>query len=253
MGAMCCVNTTNNIENFWKNVNLINQTFDSYQKIYYENKRKWLSSGGSVETVDLKNCNELYDLLDISELSQNQRIFYFDKLNEYINNLPNKLTFFTSLAFFTKTTPKYEVYKSTFESTNVLETFKNEQSYVVYNLNGEANQIILHEKIFSILIKMAKKKSDHDDVTKCFIDFVTEFPLQFIYEEIKDFQEKKKIYSIENRHKLFLNLKLLNNQEFYKYMFSRDNVCQIHNDLLKINSKDLDEITMTNNENDTHK
>ncbi len=177
MGAMCCINTTNNIENFWKNINLRNITFDSYQKIVVENQRDWLVSGESLRTVDVKNCNGLYALLDISELSEKQRILYFYKLNEYINDLPDKLTFFTSLAFFTKLSSEYFLNRDTKESSNVLDMYKNELTYVLYNSKGEGNQIILHEKIFSILIKMAIKKSDHDDVTKCFIDFVTEFPL----------------------------------------------------------------------------
>ena len=68
---------------------------------------------------------------------------------------------------------------------------------------------------------MAIKRNDHDDVTKFFIEFVTEFPLQFLYFDNKEVEEKLKIYSKENREKLFSRVKMLNNQRFYDYMFNQ--------------------------------
>jgi hypothetical protein len=151
MGAMCgCTNSTNDIINFWKNIQLRNLSFDSYRKIFSENQRAWLSSGENRGTVDIRKCNELYPLLEISEFSAKQSSFYFDKLNEYINNQLDKLTFFTCLAFFTKVSVEHQNKKEKKDAENILDSFKQEEN--------NANQTI-HEKLFSHLIKMAIKKS----------------------------------------------------------------------------------------------
>merc|ERR1712032_1377854 len=76
--------------------------------------------------------------------------------------------------------------------------------------------------------------TDHDDVTKFFIEFVTEFPLQFVCSDKKEQEEKSQIYSQNNRDKLFSQIKMMNNQRFYEYMFNKENVMLIHEDLIKI-------------------
>lgn len=222
MGAMCGCNSSNtDIIGFWRNIQLRKITFDAYQKIYEKNQRKWLSSGDNKRSVDLRKCEELYPLLDSSDFTDKQRTVYFDKLNEYINEQSDKLTFFTSLAFFTKVTTE-ENPQIRRQADNLLDSL---------NL-GEKPKI--HDHLFCNLIKMAIKRNDHDDVTKFFIEFVTEFPLEFTSIEKKDREEKLQIYSQANRDKLFSQIKMMNSQKFYDYMFNRDNVSLIHNDLLKI-------------------
>lgn len=220
MGAMCgCNNQSNDIVGFWRNIELRNITFDAYQKIFEKNQRKWLSSGENKRSVDLRKCEELYPLLDSSDFSEKQRTVYFDKLNEYINEQSDKLTFFTSLAFFTRVTQ---------------ENVSKEQANNLLDSLNTAEKPKIHEHLFSNLIKMAIKRNDHDDVTKFFIEFVTEFPLEFVTLEKKDMDEKLQIYSQANRDKLFSQIKMMNSQKFYDYMFNRENVSLIHNDLIKI-------------------
>lgn len=217
MGGLCgCFSSNNDIIGFWRTIELRKITFDTYQKIYEKNQRKWLSSGENKRSVDLRKCEELYPLLDSSEFTDKQRTVYFDKLNEYINEQSDKLTFFTSLAFFTKLNRE-----DTKQAENILDSIKEEKPKI-------------HDILFASLIKMAIKRTDHDDVTKFFIEFVTEFPLQFIYIDKRELEEKMQIYSQINRDKLFSQIKMMNNQRFYEYMFNKENVSLIHNDLLKI-------------------
>jgi hypothetical protein len=248
MGAMCGCNTNNNdIVGFWKNMGLRSLTFDAYKKIYEKNQRKWLSSGENKRSVDIKKCEELFPLLDSVDFTEKQRKLYFDGLNLYINDLSDKLTFFTSLAFFTKVSNENEI-KTLDEdrsAVNILDSIKNRE---------ESPKI--HDLLFSHLIKMAIKRNDHDDVTKFFIEFVTEFPLQFVYLDKREIEERMQVYSKDNRDKLFAKIKMMNSQRFYEYMFNRDNVSHINNDLLKIHSenssKELSKIRTGANVNQTN-
>ena len=221
--AMCgCNGSASDITGFWKSIELRRLSFDEYQKIFEANQRKWLSSGENKRSVDLRKCPQLYPLLDSADFSEKQRTVYFDKLNEYINEQSDKLTFFTSLAFFTRIGTNQEM-KSTEQAENILDTLKKEEKTKT------------HDHLYNNLIKMAIKRTDHDDVTKFFIEFITEFPLQFVYADSKkEMEEKMTVYSQTNRDKLFSQIKMMNNAKFYEYMFNRENVMLIHEDLLKI-------------------
>lgn len=226
MGAMCGCNTNNNdIVGFWRNMGLRNLTFDAYKKIYEKNQRKWLSSGENKRSVDITRCEELFPLLDSVDFTDKQRKLYFDGLNDYINELSDKLTFFTSLSFFTRVNANEKDMNSEQKAENILDSIKN---------NEEKPRV--HDVLFGSLIKMAIKRNDHDDVTKFFIEFVTEFPLQFVYVDKKTIEEHMFVYSKDNRDKLFVKVKAMNTTKFYEYMFNRDNVSHIHNDLLKIHA-----------------
>jgi len=220
--TMCgCNSSANDIVGFWKSIELRKISFDAYQKIFEKNQRKWLSSGENKRSVDLRKCEELYPLLDSSDFTEKQRAVYFDKLNEYINEQSDKLTFFTSLAFFTRISKDQEL-KTSEKAENILDSLKT------------AEKTKTHDHLYNNLIKMAIKRTDHDDVTKFFIEFVTEFPLQFVYVDKRELEEKMTIYSQNNRDKLFSQIKMMNNQRFYEYMFNKQNVMLIHDDLLKI-------------------
>merc|ERR1712160_31753 len=126
--TMCgCNSSANDIIGFWKSIELRKISFDSYQKIFENNQRKWLSSGENKRSVDLRKCEELYPLLDSSDFTDKQRAVYFDKLNEYINEQSDKLTFFTSLAFFTRISKDQEMknLEKTNEAVNILDTIKS--------------------------------------------------------------------------------------------------------------------------------
>jgi hypothetical protein len=221
--TMCgCSGSASDITGFWKSIELRKLSFDEYQVIFESNQRKWLSSGENKRSVDLRKCPQLYHLLDSQDFSEKQRTVYFDKLNEYINEQSDKLTFFTSLAFFTRISKTTEM-KQTQQAENILDTLRKEEKTKT------------QDHLYNNLIKMAIKRTDHDDVTKFFIEFITEFPLQFIYAESKkEMEEKMVVYSQTNRDKLFSQIKMMNNQKFYEYMFNRENVMMIHDDLLKI-------------------
>ena len=224
--AMCgCNSSANDIIGFWKSIELRKISFDSYQKLFEVNQRKWISSGENKRDVDLRKCDGLYTLLDSADFSDKQRIVYFNKLNEFVNEQTDKLTFFTSLAFFTRISKDQEVKALTKTSEQGLNILDNERG------GKEAN---VSDHLYNNLIKMAIKRTDHDDVTRFFIEFVTEFPLEFVYVEKKVREEKEQVYSQGNRDKLFTQIKMMNNAKFYAYMFNKENVMLIHNDLLKI-------------------
>lgn len=223
MGGLCgCFSSNNDIIGFWRTIELRKITFDTYQKIYEKNQRKWLASGDNKRSVDIRKCDELFTLLDSPDFSEKQRLIYFDKLNDYINDQSDKLTFFTSLSFFTKLTTEKDNKSKDQLADNIIDNLKPKEN------------IKEHEIIFSNLIRMAIKRSDHDDVTKFFIEFVTEFPLQFLIIDKKDIEERTQVYSLANRNKLFDQIKSMDNKKFYDYMFNRENVSLIHEDLMKI-------------------
>lgn len=230
MGAICgCNGQSKDIIGFWKGIELRKITFEAYKRLYDTNQRKWLSSGESNRTVDIRKCDELYPLLNSSEFTEKQRTAYFDQLNNFINNQSDKLTFFTSLSFFTKINGEKDIKGDKNQEQKVMNLFDS------MNFNGDSSkQKNLNDLIFESLLKMAIKRSDHDDVTRFFLELVTVFPLQFLHEEGKAMEEKLQIYSEANRERLFNQIKLMNNQKFYEYMFNRENVSLIHNDLIKI-------------------
>ena len=146
MGGMCgCNNVKNDIVGFWRNIGLRNLTFDAYKKIYEKNQRKWLSSGENKRSVDITKCDELFPLLDSIDFTEKQRKLYFDSLNQYINELSDKLTFFTSLSFFTRVTQEIEI-KNHEKAENILDSIKDSEE-----------RPKTYEVLFSNLIKHCKQ------------------------------------------------------------------------------------------------
>ena len=242
MGAVCgCGHETRDISTFWRGLELRKITFDSFLKVYEKNQMNWLNSGENNRVVDLRKCDELNKLLYNPEFSAEERTIFLEKLNDFINSQSDKLTFFTCLSFFTKlneeeiTNSKKNEKKSYLDSLRVNERLKN------------------FDVVFDSLLKMAIKKKDHEDVTRLFIQLVTEFPVPFLHANKKDKDEKLAIYSKENKERLFNQIKAYNSQKFYEYMFNKENISIIHNDLLKIHTSypinDLVKVRTTTNIN----
>lgn len=223
MGAVCtCGPEKGDISTFWKGMELRKITFENYCKIYEKNQINWLSSVDENNCIDLRKCLELNKLLYNSDFTEAENNLFLEKLNEFANNQTDKLTFFTCLSFFAKLNEE--------ESTKTKKTEK--QSYIETLRSNERSKNF--DIVFDSLLKMAIKKNDHEDVTKLFIKLVTVFPVPFIYPSAKEQNEYSSIYSNQNRELLFRRIRMYNNQKFYEYMFNKNNVFVIHNDLMKI-------------------
>jgi hypothetical protein len=232
MGALCgCGPEGKDVSTFWRGFELRKITFDSFCKIYEKNQMNWLNSGETNRTVDLRKCQDLNKLLFNPELNERDKDIFFDKLNEFVNSQSDKLTFFTCLSFFTKInddeTPKIK--------TN------EKQSYIDSIRANERKKNF--DLVFESLLKMAIKRSEHEDVTKLFIQLVTEFTVPFLLSDKKIKENILAVYIKENREKLFSQIKMYNLQKFYDYMFNKDNIFMIHNDLTKIQmNRPMDEL-----------
>jgi len=226
MGAVCaCGPEKGDISSFWRGLELRKITFESYFRIYEKNQMNWLNSGDNNHSIDLIKCNELNKLLHNSDFTATERETYIEKLNEFVNKQSDKLTFFTSLSFFTKLNNDDELQKDkTIEKHSFIESLRNIEKTKNFDF------------IFDSLLKMAIKKNEHEDVTKIFIELITVFPATFLYTNKKQLGEINSVYSTFNREQLFNQIKMYNKQKFYEYMFNKDNVSIIHNDLMKIHS-----------------
>ena len=111
---------------------------------------------------------------------------------------------------------------------------KDEKGNNLFDSLNTKEKANVTDLLFEDLLKMAIKRDNHDDVTTFFLEFITRFPLQFVYEDEKDQEEKLIIYSNRNREKLFAKIKMMDNHKFYQYMFNKENISLIHSDLLKI-------------------
>lgn len=243
MGAACsCGQESMDIVAFWRGLELRKITFEKFCKLLETNQGNWLNSGGeNRRTIDLKNCEELKGLLINNELSEIEKNVFFEKLQIFVNRQHDKLTFFTCLAFFTQL---YEDRSSADKKPTP------NQTYIQAIKNKEKEKSV--DKIYETLLRLAIKKNDHDDVTKLFIELVTEIPVLIVHSSKKDIEEKNIIYSKANRDRLFAQLKSMSQNKFYEYMFNKDNISLIHNDLVKINSgnhvkEDLAKIKSTSN------
>lgn len=241
MGAVCgCGQEVKDIASFWNGIELRKYTFNQYFKIYEKYQMKWLTSGENNRFVDIRKCEELNKLLNNSEFTEKERIVYFDKLNDFVNNQSDKLTFFTSLAFFTKLD----------EESKEKNNLDNSEKYIESIRKKEVERNF--DVIFELLLKMAIKKRDHEDVTRLFIQLVTEIPIPFINLTHREKDERMIIYSKENREKLFNQIKAYPIEKFYEYIFSKDNVNLIHKELSRIyfsndSLEDLTKIRTTSN------
>jgi len=225
MGAACCGHDSKDISTFWRGLELRKISFDKFYQIYEKNQVNWLNSGENNRYINLRKCQELNRLLFNNELTPDQREIFLDKLNEFVNNLSDKLTFFACLSFFTQLNDDDASSKAkNKEKENYLESLRVNERKKNFDI------------IFNSLLKLAIKKNDHDDVTKLFIQLVTEFTVPFLCSNKKELDEKLKIYSKNNRELLFKQLKMFNLQKFYEYMFSTNNISIIHEDLARINT-----------------
>lgn len=233
MGAICgCGQDNNDIASFWRGLELRKITFEKFCKIFENNQSNWLNSGGdSKRMVDLKKCEELKSLLVNNELTENERTVFLDKLQNFVNRQSDKLTFFTCLGYFTKLHEDRNVNTSGDKDKNK----KPDHAYVE-ELKAKQKEES-YDKIFETLLKLAIKKNDHDDVTKLFIELVTEIPISIIHSNKKEIEEKNILYSKVNRERLFNQLKSMNSKKFYEYMFDKDNISKIHADLVKISTQ----------------
>lgn len=218
----------------WKSIGLRKISFDSYKKITDRNLRKWLQSGDKKISVDLRKCEELFPLLNSVDFSEKERKIFFDSLNQFVNELTDKVTFFTALSFFTRLDSGKNLLKEKEKLKEKEDEREKDNSNLINFLNkGELKN--LSDVVNEILLRMAIKRNNHDEVTKLFLELVAEFPLDYLYSnDRKIFEEKSLIYSGENREKLFYQLKFMNGNKFYEYMFNDENVSFILNDLEKI-------------------
>lgn len=245
MGAVCgCGPEGKDISTFWRGFELRKITFDTFCKIYEKNQMNWLNSGENNRTVDLRKCEELNRLLFNPEFNEREKAVFFEKLNEFVNSQSDKLTFFTSLSFFTKLNED-ESHKNK----------SNEKEMFIDSLRANERKKNF-DIVFESLLKMAIKRNDHEDVTKLFIQLVSEFTVPFLFWEKKDKEYNLAIYTKENREKLFSQIKMYNLQKFYEYMFNKDNISIIHKDLCKIQMNnpvdELVKVRTTTNVNTTN-
>jgi len=244
MGAACgCGQETRDISTFWRGLELRKITFEKYCQIYEKNQMNWLKSGGNTRLIDLKNCNDLNILLENNELSPDNKKIFMDKLNDFVNSQSDKLTFFTCLSFFTKLGEEETSAKTAekAKAQSVIESLRNKERAHNFSI------------VFESLLKMAIKKSEHEDVTKLFIQLVSEFPIPFVYSINKDREEAQAICSQDNREALFNKIKMYNLQKFYEFMYNKDNISLIQRELESIYSncsvKVLPKVRTTSNVN----
>jgi len=228
MGGVCCGNESRDISTFWRGLELRKISFESFCKIYEKNQMNWLNSGENNRVVDLRKCQELNKLLVNNDMSIEERQHFTEKLNEFVNNQSDKLTFFTCLSFFTKLNEE-QVSKNSSkakqsEKLDYIESLRNSERTKNFDI------------VFDTLLKMAIKKKDHEDVTKLFLQLVTEFPVPFLHGKQKDRDEKMALYCRENRDRLLAQLKMFNSQKFYDFMFNPENISVIHSEIVKIQS-----------------
>jgi hypothetical protein len=231
MGAVCgCGNESRDISSFWRGLALRKITFKTYCKIYEDNKMKWMNYCEDTRKIDLDKCNELSKLLVNDDFSKNENKIFIEILNEFINSQSGKLTFFTCLSFFTKLSGND--FASSLSDYNKKPT--TNQTYIESLRSSESAENF--EIVSYSLLEMAIKKKEHDDVTKLFIQLVSEFAVPFVYFAKKDRDEKLLVFSKENREKLFKQLKSFNSQKFYGYLFHEDNFALIYDDLVRIHT-----------------
>jgi hypothetical protein len=224
MGAVCgCGTDKGDIASFWRGMELRKITFQAYCKIFEKNQMNWLSSGDGNNHINLRKCEELSKLLYNPDFTEAERKLFIDKLNEFVNSQSDKLIFFTCLSFFTKLN----------EDEKPQQSKKiGKKSYIESLRNSERSKNF--DIVFDELLNMAIKKNEHEDVTKLFIALATVFPLPFLYSDKKEKEENFSVYSYQHREQLFNQIKMYNKQKFYEYMFNKENVSIIHNDLVKI-------------------
>lgn len=244
MGAVCaCGPERGDISTFWRGLELRKITFDAYCKIYEKNQINWLNSGDNNHFINLRKCDELNKLLYNSDFTADERDLLIENLNEFVNKLSDKLTFFTCLSFFTILNEDNQKNKKSAKQS-FIESLRSEERVKHFDI------------VFESLLKMAIKKNDHEDVTKLFIELVTVFPVNFLYTSLKAKEEILAVYSSHNREILFNQISRKNKKIFYEYMFNKDNVWLIHNDLMKIHANiqnvEITKITKTSNEEDNH-
>jgi len=228
--GICCGNQIQYIDgsNIFEGSKIRRINFKEYIKIFDENKSNWIKTfeleRRNDNTLDIKKFKNLYDLLDSPNFTDHQRLFFFSRLNKFLLKIPDLLIFLTSLSFFTKLESK--------------KTMRNNSLNAKTNLDNLLEGTVKDEYdlIKEDLLKMCIKKYDHDIVTKLFIEFVTEFTLDFIFTEEESIAkaEKRKKFSNENREKLFLWLKKLSKEKFYSYLFDVKNIKKINQDLERL-------------------
>ncbi len=225
MGACGCGQVDNNdIPSFWYRLELRKITFEAYCKIFEENQLNWFSSSDKNNNVDLTKCAELNKLLDNPDFSESKRNLYFKKLNIFVNKQHDKLSFFTCLSFFTKLNEDENKPKKKFD--------KNSYYLESLSISERSKKIDL---VSDALLNMAIKKNNHDEVTMLFLELVTEFPQPLFTLDKKEKEENLSVYSRVAREQLFSQINKYKKQKFYEYMFNKENIFIIHNDLIKIN------------------
>lgn len=242
-GACVCNRQISESWLFWSRLNIRKITFQEYTKIFEEKRLDWLKCLNKKNefSIEISECETLRDLLNSPDFSDKERIFFFEKLKKFISKQTDKLQFFTSLSFLTIIEPLKENTNKNFSSSN------NNNKNKKFSLEEEAKNYIETLKkdtiqenfdiIFEQLLKMAIKKDEHYDVTKIFIELVSEFTIDFLHLEPRNKKDLTIEYSKEPREKLFLKLVEKPNKKFYEFMFNEKNVKMITDDLSKISQE----------------
>ncbi len=235
-GACTCGGRINDSLVFWSRLNIRKITFYEYLKLFEENKINWVKSA-CIENnfiIDISKCEKLNQLLDSPDFTEKERIFFLEKIKNFFSKQTDKLLFFTSLSFFTsiedqnsKDQNKKKISKEEKEAKALIDELKNEPFKDNY------------DTIFDNLRKMAIKPHDHNDVTKTFIELVSEFTIDFLDIEPVIKKEKYSQYSQSIREKLFDRLQKKPKDKFYDYMFNIKNIKLITDDLNRIYLENL--------------
>jgi len=239
MGGACVCNNQiiNECSLFWSRVNIRKITFQEYVKIFADKRSEWLKclNKNNEFTIEISECEILRDILNSPDFSDKERTFFFEKLKKFISKQQDKLLFFTSLSFFTL---PGELQKK--DSNNT----KNESKNKKFCLGEEAKNYIESLKvdtkkedvdiISEQLLKMSIKRDEHNDVTKIFIELVSEFTVDLLNLEPRSRKELSFLYEQEVREILFSKLMEKPKKMFYEYMFNEKNVKFITDDLTKI-------------------
>lgn len=231
-GACICSNEIYESQVFWSGMNIRQMTFQEYLKIFEENKLDWITCSNSKNSaqLEIKNLSKLYPLLDSAELSEREREAYFNKLRNFIIKQNDKLIFFVCLAFFTSLREK----QGKNNQAKLTQNEEEAQNFIKWKSQISPSK---YDIVSQELMKMSIKKNDHHDVTRLFMQLVSEFTIDFLHIDDENKKEKFFDYSLENREELLFTLTNLPKETFYQYMFSDKNIKFITDDLKKISNQ----------------